>query len=793
MKKYIFFVLISTIVYSQDIQKNQKLDSLANIFSLEEVTVNALRAKDNTPVPFVNVSKKDLEKINLAQDIPTLLKNLPSVVTTSDSGSGIGYSSIMIRGSDQTRVNVTINGVPYNDSESYMSYWVDLPDFASSIESIQVQRGVGTSTNGPAAFGGSINILTNAASDKPSFEINNTLGSFNTVKNSVGFSTGFINDKFELSGRLSRIKSSGYIDRSGSKLKSYFLQGIYRYENTLLKILNFAGHEITDQAWFGVDSSTLDINRKYNPAGKYYDKMGNTLYYNNQDDNYKQDHYQFHWNQSYENGWISNLGLHYTYGRGYWENYNLGYDDGVSIPEDYIDRRQLENDFYGLLFSINQKTDLYNAIIGGSFNIYDGQHYGEYMWSSMSKLSSSFKEKFYDDIGDKREFNVYAKLDYYLSEKLSVYGDLQFRNINYNAIIGGSFNIYDGKHYGEYLWSSESKISSNFKERFYDDIGDKREFNVYAKLDYYLSKKLSIYGDLQFRNINYNASITPYSVISGYVKEGYEEIDKNFNFFNPKIGLFYNQNDSNKYYLSYARAQREPTRADYASGSPNPEKLNDFELGWQGQFNNFSLNLNAFYMLYDDQLVLTGERDINGYEIRINIGESFRLGLEIESKLYINSKLNIESNISLSENKNKNLFYSFDGELKSFGNTDLAYSPSFIANNIINFFPNDKVLISLRSNYISEQFFAQTNSPISRLESYFINDLNFTHEIVLPNYVNKLKLKVLVNNIFDIKYTSYGGYYTYDLPEGQGFKTYEGTYYYPQSGINILVGLDIKF
>ena len=276
MKKYIFFVLISTTIYSQDLQKNKNLDSLADIFSLEEVTVNALRAQKDTPVPFINISKKDLEKVNLAQDLPTLLKNTPSVLTTSDSGSGIGYSSIRVRGSDQSRVNVTINGIPYNDSESMSVYWVNLPDFASSIESIQIQRGVGTSTNGSAAFGGSINILTNAASENASFEINNSLGSFNTVKNSVGFSTGFINDKFELSGRLSRIKSSGYIDRSGSKLRSYFLQGIYKDENTLLKILNFAGHEITDQAWFGVDSSTLETNRKYNPAGEYYDKMGNT-------------------------------------------------------------------------------------------------------------------------------------------------------------------------------------------------------------------------------------------------------------------------------------------------------------------------------------------------------------------------------------------------------------------------------------------------------------------------------------------------------------------------------------
>ena len=718
MKKYYFFVLISANIYSQNIQNNQSLDSIADIVNLDEVTVNSLRAKDNSPVPFVNISKKDLENTNLAQDLPTLLKNLPSVLTTSDSGSGIGYSSIRVRGSDQSRVNVTINGVPYNDSESMSVYWVNLPDFASSIESIQIQRGVGTSTNGSAAFGGSVNIQTNAASDVALFEINNSLGSFNTVKNSVSFSTGFINDKFELSGRLSRIKSGGYIDRSGSKLRSYFLQGIYKDSNTLIKLLNFAGHEITDQAWFGIDSSTLESNRRYNPAGEYYDKNGNVLYYDNQDDNYKQDHYQLHWNQDYENGWISNFGLHYTYGRGFFENYNLAFDSNSS---DNIDRRWLDNDFYGLIFSLKNNSD------------------------------------------------------------------------DYNAIIGGSYNKYEGEHFGEYLWNAGSNELSNFKERFYSDYGNKSELNFYAKLDYYLSKNLSIYGDLQYRNINYNASITPYSVISGYVEQGYDKIDKKFNFFNPKIGLNYNHNENNQFYISYARAQREPTRADYANGSPNPEKLDDFELGWRRNFNSFSINLNAFYMLYDDQLVLTGERDINGYEIRTNVGESYRLGLEIDTKLFINSSLDIESNLSISENKNKNLFFSFDGELKNYGNTDIAYSPKFIANNIINFYPNDKTSVSLRSNYISEQFFAQTNSPISKLDSFFTNDLNLSYEIYLNDFVDELKIKLLINNIFDLEYTSYGGYYTYDVPEGKSLKTYEGTYYYPQSGINLLLGIDIKF
>ena len=719
MKKYILFVLlVSTPIFAQDVNNSKDLDSLTSILNLEEVTVSAIKAKNDTPVSFVNLSKENIEKTNLAQDIPILLKNTPSVVTHSDAGAGIGYSSIRIRGSDQTRVNVTINGIPYNDSESMQVYWVDLPDFASSIENIQIQRGVGTSTNGPGAFGGSINIQTNSASENPFFEINNTLGSFGTVKNSVGFSTGFI-DNFELSGRVSRIKSDGYIDRSGSNLRSYFLQGVYRDENTLIKILNFAGHEITDQAWYGVDSSTLETNRKYNMAGEYYDEFGNTLYYEDQVDNYKQNHLQIHWNQIYQNGWNSNFGIHFTNGKGFFENYNLGYGSS-----DYIDRRWLDNDFYGILYSLNKKTEDFNANIGGSLNKYNGLHYGEYLW--------------YDQINS-------------------------------------TVNQYD------------------FKEKFYDDFGDKGEFNIYAKIDYYITDKLTLYGDLQFRNIKYEAGISANSTLTGYIEDGFENLDKSFNFFNPKFGLFYNLNDNNNLFFSFARAHREPTRTDYANGNPNEEKLDDFELGWKLNSNNLALSLNAFYMIYEDQLVLTGQRDINGYEIRRNIGESYRVGIEFDSSIKLNNKLNIETNFSLSENKNKDFYSTFDGNLKNFGNTDLAYSPNLIVNNILNFNPNKKVLISLRSKYVGEQFFAQTNSPISKLESFFINDINFVHDIDLPNISDDIKFKVLVNNLFDYKYSAYGGYYSYDIQEDDQIKTYEGTYYYPQSGINILVGLDVKF
>ena len=719
MKKYILFVLlVSTPILAQDVNNSKNLDSLTSILNLEEVTVSAIKAKNDTPVSFVNLSKENIEKTNLAQDIPILLKNTPSVVTHSDAGAGIGYSSIRIRGSDQTRVNVTINGIPYNDSESMQVYWVDLPDFASSIENIQIQRGVGTSTNGPGAFGGSINIQTNSASESPFFEINNTLGSFGTVKNSVGFSTGFI-DNFELSGRVSRIKSDGYIDRSGSNLRSYFLQGVYRDENTLIKVLNFAGHEITDQAWYGVDSSTLETNRKYNMAGEYFDEFGNILYYEDQVDNYKQNHLQIHWNQIYQNGWNSNFGIHFTNGKGFFENYNLGYGSS-----DYIDRRWLDNDFYGILYSLNKKTEDFNANIGGSLNKYNGLHYGEYLW--------------YDQINS-------------------------------------TVNQYD------------------FKENFYDDFGDKGEFNIYAKIDYYITDKLTLYGDLQFRNIKYEAGISANSTLTGYIEDGFENLDKSFNFFNPKFGLFYNLNKNNNLFFSFARAHREPTRTDYANGNPNEEKLDDFELGWKLNSNNLALSLNAFYMIYEDQLVLTGQRDINGYEIRRNIGESYRVGIEFDSSIKLNNKLNIETNFSLSENKNKDFYSTFDGNLKNFGNTDLAYSPNLIFNNILNFNPNKKVLISLRSKYVGEQFFAQTNSPISKLESFFINDINFVHDIDLPNISDDIKFKVLVNNLFDYKYSAYGGYYSYDVQEDDQIKTYEGTYYYPQSGINILVGLDVKF
>ena len=660
-----------------------------------------------------------------------LTKNLPSVVTTSDSGSGIGYSSIMIRGSDQTRVNVTINGVPYNDSESMMSYWVNLPDLSSSIESIQVQRGVGTSTNGSAAFGGSINILTNAASDKASFEINNTLGSFNTVKNSVGFSTGFINDKFELSGRLSRIKSSGYIDRSGSKLKSYFLQGIYKDENTLLKILNFAGHEITDQAWFGVDSSTLETNRKYNPAGEYYDKMGNTLYYNNQDDNYKQDHYQFHWNQKLNEKWSTNLGLNHTYGRGYFEQFRE--DDSIDIyggilvsdidqqgnqtgTTDLIRRRWLDNNFYVLNASVNYKTSKLDLIFNSSYSTYSGDHYGEVIWARNFSKNSSVRDRYYDGNGKKTDFSVFAKASYLLNEKLEFYGDLQLRKLNYKT----------------------SGITSDLVNML---------------------------------------------------------IDQTYSFFNPKFGLSLTLSPASMLYGSFSRANREPSRSDFESNiNIKPEQLNDFEFGWRFKKNGLKLNLNAFYMLYNEQLVLTGELDDVGTPIRTNSGSSYRKGIEFEAGLKLSESFLINSNLTLSSNKNKQILSNFDGAIFDFGKTSISFSPDLIASNSLIFSPNDNTMISFLSKYVGKQYMGNTDAVNSILDSYFVNNINFSYTLSSNSIFDEIIISGLINNVFDKKYVSNGYYYTYEdtwSSPGQ-IKTLDGAGYYPQAERNFLIGLTLK-
>ena len=442
MKKLLCTVALSLMLVNLNAQ--EKIQDTIKTQILDEVLVKSIRVDTDSPITHSNVDKEELAKTNLGQDIPVLLNYLPSVVTTSDAGAGIGYTYIRVRGSDASRVNITINGIPYNDSESQGTFWVNMPDFASSIENLQLQRGVGTSTNGSGSFGASLNILSDGVSDNAFSEIGIAGGSFNSQKYNVKFSTGLLNDHFEVSGRLSKITSDGYIDRASSDLKSYFLQGAFINDNTLIKALVFGGKEKTYQAWYGIDAETLEIDRTYNPAGIYTDDDGNVKFYDNETDNYSQDHYQLFWNQKINSNWTTNLGLNYTYGRGYYEQYKEDEDfefydfEPIEIggevinTTDLIRRRWLDNDYYVVNANLNYKKNELDITAGAFYSHYDGDHFGEVIWAKYAS-NSEIRDRYYEGNGKKDEFTVFAKATYKINEQWSAYGDLQGRFLTYKT------------------------------------------------------------------------------------------------------------------------------------------------------------------------------------------------------------------------------------------------------------------------------------------------------------------------------------------------------------------------
>ncbi|APY09627.1 TonB-dependent receptor [Winogradskyella sp. J14-2] len=715
------------IILDRDLVLNVEINE--QLGKLDEVLVKAVRVKERAPITHSNVTKEEIAKRNLGQDIPILLNFLPSVVTTTDAGAGVGYTGIRVRGVSPQSTNVTINGIPYNDAESLGTFWVNLGDIASSVESLQLQRGVGTSTNGSGAFGASINVLTDAVSKDAYGEISNSFGSFNTRKHTVKFSTGLMNDHFEIAGRLSNISSDGYIDRASADLKSYFLQGAYVDNNTLLKAIVFGGNEVTYQAWYGIDAQTLEEDRTFNFAGIYTDDDGNTRFYDNEVDNYSQDHYQLHWNQRYNNRWSTTLGLNYTYGRGYFEQFRE--DDDFSIygfeeltvngetvnTTDLIRRRWLDNDFYVINATANYKTSDIDVVFGGSFSHYDGDHFGEVIWAEFAS-QSEIRDRYYEGNGKKNDFSTFAKANYRLSDKIQLYADVQVRNVNYET----------------------SGINSNLTL-----------FNV----------------------------------------------DENYTFFNPKAGLTYKVDANNDLYFSYARANREPTRDEFENDSNiEPEQLNDFELGWRHKKGNFSFNANGFAMLYNQQLVLTGEINDVGAQLRRNSGESYRLGLELEAIIPIASKLTLQPNMTLSTNKNRETIVSLNGELINLDKTDIAFSPEIVAANAIVFQPVKRLQISLLSKYVGEQFMGNTENPESKLDSFFVNDFNVTYKIETDSFFKSIVFTGLVNNIFNEKYVSNGYFGSFDFEDPNsptGISTGFFSGFYPQATTNFLVGMTLNF
>ena len=725
MKKLVISLSLGLLFLNLSAQ--EKVSDSTQVETLDEVLIQSIRVAEDAPITHSNLSKEEISKRNLAQDIPILLNYLPSVVTTTDAGAGVGYTYIRVRGSDATRVNITINGIPYNDAESQGTFWVNMPDFASSVESMQLQRGVGTSTNGSGAFGASLNILSDAVSKEAYGELSASVGSYNTQKYNLKFSTGMLSDHFEVSGRLSKITSDGYIDRATSDLKSYFLQGAYVNNNTLIKALVFGGKEKTYQAWYGIDTETLENDRTFNPAGMYTDDDGNTQFYDNEVDNYSQDHYQLHWNQKYDNYWSTNVGLNYTYGRGYFEQYKEDQDfefynftpieiGGEIIDEtDLIRRRWLDNGFYVINANVNYRKENLDISAGAFYSYYDGDHFGEVIWAQYAS-DSEIRDRYYEGNGTKNEITIFSKATYKINDVWSVYGDLQERFVNY-------------------------------------------------KLTGLTSDKESL------------------------------AVDESYAFFNPKAGIAYKLNQKNQLYTSYGRANREPIRNDFENGVTQPEKLDDYELGWRFASKKTNVNTNVYFMNYKNQLVLSGAIDDVGAPVRETSGNSHRLGIEIDANISILDNLRILPNIAFSSNKNKDFVTSTDGELVNLGSTNLSFSPSIVAGNRLEYEPIKNLQLALLSKYVGEQYMGNIDSETSKLAAYFINDFNVVYTLKNIPFVNEIVLTGLVNNIFNVDYISNGYFYTYDdtWSDPDAITTIEGAGFYPQATINFLLGATIKF
>ncbi|MBB3054780.1 TonB-dependent receptor [Mucilaginibacter gotjawali] len=694
----------------------------------EAVTVSATRATQNSPTAFTDLSKKDIDKNNTGRGFEYLLEQTPSTVVTSNAGAGVGYTSIRIRGSDATRTNVTLNGIPLNDAEDQGVYFVDLPDMASSVENIQVQRGVGTSTNGAGAFGASINIQTTTRHDTAYAELNNSAGSYGTVKNTASFGTGLLGDHFSFDGRLSRMRSDGYIDRASSDLKSFFLSGAYYGKKSVLRLNVFSGYEKTYQAWDGVPEDSVKAgNRRYNELG--YINSSNS-FYKNQTDNYTQNYYQLLYNQQLSSKLSFSGALHYTKGFGYYEEYrnadSLQYYGvtpvvvgGTAIEAtDLVRRLWLNNDFYGLTYNLNYKPD--NTL---------------------------------------------------------------------NATLGGAYNEYKGAHYNNIEWTQEStNIPPDYQYSRND--AKKTDFNIFARAEYHLGKWL-LYGDLQYRHIYYSFL-------------GFDENLNNvqqavgLNFFNPKAGITYQLNDNSNVYASVAVGNHEPNRSDYTNSSPQsrpkPENLKDLELGYRINESTFSGSINGFYMLYKNQLVLTGSLDDVGEAIRTNIKDSYRAGIEASARVKIAQPLSWYINATLSANKVKNFEQylqnydtgTLDGTL--YKTSDIAYSPDFTGSSTISYRPVKNAEIAFITKYVSRQYLDNTSTVSRSLGAYVVNDLRLNYNFSIKG-VKNIGLSLLVNNIFSEKYQSDGATY----PDIEGGKVVNYNYFFPQAPINFLLGLNLKF
>jgi iron complex outermembrane receptor protein len=689
---------------------------------LQPLEVKAIRASDKAPFTKTNIGKAELEKQNLGQDIPFLLNQTPSVIISSDAGNGVGYTGIRIRGTDATRVNVTLNGIPYNDAESMGTYFVNLPDFSSSVNSIQIQRGVGTSSNGASAFGATLNLSTNEYNETAYTELNNSIGSFNTYKNTLKFGTGLLGNHFLVDARLSSVRSDGYVNRASSNLRSFYISTAYVSKKSSLRLNIFSGHEKTYQSWYGIDAATLVADRTYNPAGT--EKAGAP--YNNQTDNYTQTHYQLFFNHAISSKWAFNTTSFLTRGKGYYEEYKsdqqlskYGLPDLVSgtnviSRSDLVRQRWLDNYFYGQIASLQYK---------------DGK----------------------DEI-----------------------------------TIGGTITKYDGKHYGTIPWIDKTPAPAT-GYRYYNLTANKWDANVYAKWQHQLATGLTGFTDLQYRTVSHT--------MNGFSGNPRLNVSGKFNFLNPKIGISYNKNGWQSY-LSYAVANKEPNREDFETSPVTPplhEKLSDWEMGIEKKNSQYSYGATFYYMDYKNQLVLTGKINDVGSYTRINIPESYRMGVELQASVVINSWMTISGNYTLSKNKIKSFAEYIDNydtgnqNIVQHQNKDISFSANNIGSLTFNFIPVKNAAITLINKYVGKQFLDNTQNKNRMLNSFLTQDFRAMYTLKSKKS-REVQFIFQANNVLNKKYEPNG--FTFSYIYGGVLST--ENYYYPMAGRNFMLAVNIK-
>lgn len=712
--------------------------------SLANIEIVANRANEKTPVAFTNVSKSELAKANDGRDIPYLLKSTPSVITTSDAGAGMGYTSMRIRGTDASRINITANGIPINNSESHNVYWVNMPDLASSLRDIQIQRGAGTSANGAGAFGASVNMVTDAPALDSYAELSGAYGSYNSNRETLRVGTGRINDHWSFDARLSHLGSDGYIDRATSQLWSYFGQAAYSSRNTNVRLLAFGGKEKTYMAWDYASKEEMEkYGRRYNPCGKYTTDDGKTAYYPDQNDNYIQHHFQLLLSQTLGDWWRLNVALHYTKDNGYYEQYKTGRTlveyglkpfltaEGELVEKsDLVRLKHNVNDFGGGMAALNYSHGKWNATLGVAANQFHGHHYGQVDWVRNYVGPIDPLQKYYDNTGKKFDSNAYIRANYDISGAFSAFADLQYRHIHYT--IKGASDNWD--------WNTEAPADLN--------------------------------------------------------------VNRYWNFFNPKVGVNFTQGP-HRAFASWSVAHKEPTRDNFTDGDanhrPEAERLFDYELGYSFNSRIFSAGVNLYYMDYKDQLVVTGQLSDTGNPLSVNVPKSYRMGIELQTSLTPCEWFDWQLNATLSRNRIKDFteYIYEDGWANPIsidcGDTPIAFSPDFILNNAFNFRWKG-FEATLDSQYVSSQYMNNARSEEARLDAYFVSNLHLRYSLRQIIGIRELTLGLSVYNIFNEKYFNNGyagaGYYVSDSGEKTIYR-YAG--FAAQAPTNVMGTVTFKF